>query len=95
MRCSCDGPDDDCATGRPATCSESCAPILLNVFDECSTALGTEVAAQFSDVVALCRETQDGPPLKFTVSAAACLLTICLAGLRFQTDAPLCNRTLR
>ena len=71
MRCSCDGPDDDCSTGRPATCSESCAPILLNVFGECSTALGTEVAAQFSDVIALCRATQDGPPLKFTVSAAA------------------------
>ena len=32
-------------------------------------------------MVALCKATQDGPPLKFTVSAAAC----CLAGLRFQT----------
>ena len=53
MEC-CDEPTEDCSSGLPATCNIGCAGVVLPFFEDCSIALGKH-AADFDDVVALCR----------------------------------------
>jgi len=51
----CDEPEEDCSSGRPASCNAACAAVLLPFFRDCSQALGS-VSSEFDDVVAMCRE---------------------------------------
>ena len=62
----CAAEGDDCSSGRPATCSARCAPVLLRFFTECSAQLGYALARQYNDVVKLCRAEEGDPSLDFS-----------------------------
>ena len=51
----CDEPEEDCSSGRPATCNIGCARVLLPFFAECGSVLGMTAASEFEDVVVLCQ----------------------------------------
>lgn len=55
----CDEPEEDCSSGRPATCNVGCARVLVPFFDDCNNVLGT-AARQFESVVALCPPSPAG-----------------------------------
>ncbi len=57
----CDEPSEDCTSGRPATCNENCARVLLPFFTDCSAELGS-AASDFDDVVALCHDALAANP---------------------------------
>ena len=55
----CDEPEEDCSSGRPATCNAGCARVLVPFFSDCAAAM-VKAAAAFEDVVALCAEVNGG-----------------------------------
>ena len=50
----CDEPEEDCSSGRPATCNAGCARLLLPFFSDCGSLLGA-ASSDYQDVVALCQ----------------------------------------
>ena len=50
----CDEPEEDCSSGRPASCNVGCARMLLPFFSDCGSLLG-KAAGNYQDVVALCQ----------------------------------------
>lgn len=52
----CTSKSDDCSSGHPTSCDNRCANVLLPFIDNCvSPQLSRADAAQFDDVIALCR----------------------------------------